>query len=61
MTTTWAGEESEPAVTESPAAMEIDATVPAIVLTRSAPATACWASVRLAAAVSTEAWSTATC
>src|ERR1019366_871403 len=61
MTTTWPVVDVEPAVTESPAAMETDATVPVMVLTRLAPATACWASVRLAWAVSTEAWSRATC
>ena len=52
---------ADPAVTESPAAMDTEATVPEMVLTRLAPASACWASVRLAWAVSIEAWSTATC
>ncbi len=41
--------------------MDTAATVPEMVLTRLAPARACWASVRLAWAVSTDAWSTATC
>src|ERR1700683_4178971 len=61
MMTIWAVPEVEPAVTESPAAIDTDATVPAMVLTRLAPLRACCESVRLAWAVSMDAWSTASC
>ena len=61
MTTICADDVLDPAVTASPGAMDTEATVPLMGLTRLAPATASWASVRLAWAVSTEAWSTATC
>ena len=61
MTTTCADVDAEPGVTESPSATETDATVPAMGLTRSAPDWAASAVVTLACAVSTDAWSTATC
>jgi hypothetical protein len=47
-----------PEVTESPSAMDTEATVPEMVLTRLTPVTACSAESRLARAVSMDAWST---